>query len=135
MAGEQNHSPTIFLVDDEPSLLRLAVRVLEAEGHRILTATRADEALRAFEECWEQIDAVILDVKIPPHGVGELLATILDRRRDMPVILTSGDDLDAALRQQLRECGGEFLRKPFLPRQLLGIVDAAARGAKRAGSG
>ncbi len=113
----------VLVVDDEPQLLRLLVRVFEKRGFRVFPAADADEAARIFEQHRDEIDAVLLDVVIPPAGVDPLLSRMLGLREDVGVVLTSGDELPPLLRDRLEALGGVFLRKPFAP----DAADAAIR--------
>lgn len=107
------------MVDDEPQLLRLLVRVLERTGSRVYSATNGEEALALFSNRQGEIGLVVLDVNIPPSGVGEPLERMLELRGDLQVIMTSGDALSTELRDRLGACRGVFLRKPFVPQAVL----------------
>ena len=129
---EENASTTLLVVDDERQLLRLMVRVLERGPYRVLSATDADEAMELLVARERDIDLVVLDVILPPKGIVPLLDRLFIHHPGMPVILTSGDTLDDAMRAQLERCRGVFLRKPFLPKLLMETVEgclAAGRGA------
>jgi DNA-binding NtrC family response regulator len=108
-------APTVLVVDDEPQLLRLLVRIFEKRGFRVLSASDAEAAGALFEAHCEEIGAVLLDVVIPPAGVDPLLSRMLALRDDVGVVLTSGDALPSALAERLEALGGVFLRKPFSP--------------------
>ena len=105
----------MLVVDDEPQLLRLLVRVLEKRGFRVLAASDAIAAAELFEAHRDEVRAALLDVVIPPEGVEPLLSGMLRLRDDVGVVLTSGDELGARLRARLEALGGVFLRKPFSP--------------------
>ncbi len=122
MTSDAPDTATILVVDDEPSLLRLVTRVLERAGHVVLAASDGDQALELISEHEAELDAVILDVIIPPDGIGVVLERVVAVRPDLAVVLSSGDLLSDELREQLRSCNGVFLRKPFLPKGLLRVV-------------
>jgi len=114
---------TVLLVDDEPQLLRLVGRVLERAGFTVLSARDGREALEVFEAHRDEIDLAILDVLVPPNGIEEVLRVMLAQREDLRVILASGDELSDSLRELLRGAGGAFLRKPFVPKGLLRVIE------------
>lgn len=118
---------TLLVVDDEPSLLRLLTRVLERQGYILLTASDGNQAIDLFDKHLETIDGVVLDVVIPPNGIGEVLQHMVSARSDLAVILSSGDAPDPALSACLETHGGAFLRKPFLPKALLQLVESELR--------
>jgi hypothetical protein len=113
---------TILVVDDEPQLLRLMVRVLEREQHKVLSARDGEEAVALFDQHRDEIDAVILDVIIPPDGARPVLAQLRERNPGLRLLLSSGDELDAGLRSEMEALGGRFLRKPYVPSTLLEIL-------------
>jgi len=134
--SEESSPTTLLVVDDEPQLLRLMVRVLERGRFRVLAAENGDEAMALLVAHPRDIGLVILDVILPPNGVGVLLDHLHERHVDVPVVLTSGDDLEGSLRRRLDACGGVFLRKPFLPKLLLRTVQerlSAEAGAAERG--
>ena len=104
---------TVLIVDDEPQLLQLLVRIFEKQGFRVFSALEPQEAWTIFQAHQREIDVVLLDVVLPPGGVTPLLSRILGLREDVGVVLTSGDQLDNSLRERLDALGGGFLYKPF----------------------
>jgi len=113
---------TILIVDDEPQILRLLVRVFEREGFRVLSAADGAEAVALFEAHADEIDLMVLDVIIPPGGAGEVLDAVLPRRPDLQLVLVSGDQLAPELRERIAERDAVFVRKPFVPRVLAQTV-------------
>ena len=69
-----------------------------------------------------EIDAMVLDVIIPPRGARDVLENVLARRPDISLVLASGDDPPDDLRKTLEGCGGRFVRKPFRPGNLVATV-------------
>lgn len=55
---------TILLVDDEQGYLEPLADALTHEGHRVLTATTAQEALKILER--EKVDLATIDIMMPP---------------------------------------------------------------------
>jgi two-component system cell cycle sensor histidine kinase/response regulator CckA len=118
--------------DDDAQLLRLLVRLLEREGHRVLKASDSAGALELFREHAHEIDLAVLDVGPDPDGIQQPLRTMLDARPDLAVVLASGDQPPGDISAQLEEIGGIFLRKPFAPPALLramaAVHDAPSKG-------
>ena len=125
-----SQSRSALIVDDEDQLLRLMARLVERGGYRTWTARDGVEALRIFREHQGEIDLLLLDVLHPPGaGAADLLPALLAEKPGLDVILTSGDALSEDLDRELAAIGGHFLRKPFAPRALLDLLDAAATPA------
>jgi two-component system cell cycle sensor histidine kinase/response regulator CckA len=123
---------TLLVVDDQSQLLRLLVRVFEKHGSRVLSAESVPEADEVLAAHAQEIDALVLDVIIPPAGVDPLLSRMGSLRDDVGVVLTSGEELGSALRQRLESLGGVFLRKPFAPAAVVDAVRTAIDGRTRA---
>ena len=79
----------VLLVDDDPSVLAIAVKRLEAEAVQILTAADGAEALRIIRE--SRPDVVVLDVMMPKMTGRELLERIREVT-ETPVIMLTGLD-------------------------------------------
>jgi DNA-binding response OmpR family regulator len=115
---------TVLVADDEPQLLRLVVRVLEREGYDVVPARDGQEALAAFAERPGAVAALVLDAALVPEGAGGVIERVTAERPEVGVVLMSGDQLGPYLREALRQRGGRFLRKPFLPADLTAAVRA-----------
>jgi CheY-like chemotaxis protein len=113
---------TILVVDDEPSVLQFAERVLSGSGYRVLLARDAEAALRLFERAKAAIRLVVSDITMPGMNGVQFVERI---RRISPAtraLLLSGaadTEIDARL---------PFLRKPFTPRDLVAKVGEVSAG-------
>ena len=103
----------VLVADDEEQLLHLCGRVLGKRGYEVLPARNGDEAVRIFAGRREDNRAVVIDATIPPKGAALVLDKISKMRDDVGVVFTSGDELEAPLRELLLAAEGIFLRKPF----------------------
>ena len=85
---------------------------------------RFEEARALFDAHASEIDMMLLDVTMP-HGEGaeQLLPEFVARRPGAIAIVTSGDDLPPGLEAELERVRGVFLRKPFVPNELLRLVE------------
>lgn len=126
MMVEMSRDPvpaTILVVDDEPPLLRLVTRVLDRHGFNVLSATDGGEAIDLFDKHLDTIDAVLLDLVIPPNGGAEVMDHMIAARGDLVLILSSGDSPEPELIARLKSNGGAFLRKPFMPKVLIELLE------------
>lgn len=114
--------PAILIVDDEPHLLRLLVRVFEREGYPVLASGDATRARELIGDSATAIAALVLDAGIAPVGADPVLARVVERRAPIGVVLVSGDHLAPELAAWIASNGGRFLRKPFLPGALVEAV-------------
>jgi PAS domain S-box-containing protein len=122
---------TVLVVDDDDAVLEYACDSLSQGGYRVHTASGGRAALAWLEGRAAEIDAAVVDLTMPEVDGREVLAAIRQLRGELPVVVTSGFDAQVA-RERLGDLGGAaFLRKPFLPDQLLSALGGvlAARGA------
>jgi DNA-binding NarL/FixJ family response regulator len=78
----------VLIVDDNPAFRRLARRLLEAEGYRVVgVACDAGEALAAAGELVPEV--ILLDVNLPDASGFEVAARLARERPHVSVLLTS----------------------------------------------
>ena len=76
----------ILVVDDEGPIQQLISRILERQGHRVITCGDAAAALAVTED----FDLLIVDFVLPNMNGRDLTAELRKRRPNLPVILMSG---------------------------------------------
>jgi DNA-binding NtrC family response regulator len=141
MSGQQNIapqsvSPTILVVDDEPSITKLCKTILQQAGFSVLAADGSSEALKICSEHEGTIDLLLTDLILPPPGFQlasssnqfphvhghDLAVRALRIRKDLRVILMSGNvDKDLA-GYGIRRGDLPFLPKPFDQQALVALV-------------
>ncbi len=113
---------TILLVEDEPPLRRLARKLLERSGYRVLDAESGHDAMRVWDENRSEIQLVLTDMVMPGGMSGRDLAMRLrERSPDLRIIFTSGYTTEIAGNLLERE-NIQFLAKPYTPQQLTQII-------------
>jgi two-component system, NtrC family, sensor kinase len=116
-----NQFPTILLVDDEETNVKLLKAHFQRAGYKILTALNGEEAIKLARH---QPDLILLDVMMPGLD-GIKTCRILKEdsgTEDIPIIFLSALE-DAESRTQGLEAGGvDFVSKPFNGRELLARV-------------
>jgi len=125
--------PTLLIVDDEPHLLRLLVRVFERAGYAVVSAADVDTAIVALQEHAARLVAVVLDVFVPAGGADVVLDALGVHGLEVGLVVVSGDVLAPHLAERVAGLGGRFLRKPFVPDALLDTVRAVIRPPTRHG--
>ena len=82
-------TPTVFLLDDEPGMLKALTRLLKAEGFTVREFPSAKTFLESYRA--EELSCLVLDVAMPELNGLDLQERIAaDRWYSLPVIhLTS----------------------------------------------
>ncbi|HET9984455.1 MAG TPA: PAS domain-containing protein [Longimicrobiales bacterium] len=120
---------TILLVEDEPSVRRLAKRALAGKGYTVIEAPNGVDALRVAKEHPGRIDLLVTDV-VMPGMTGRSLADRLARDRpETRVLFISGYTDDLAPNHGVLPAGVSFLQKPFAPGALRAKVREVLDGA------
>jgi DNA-binding response OmpR family regulator len=112
----------VLVVDDDAGLLTLERRMLEHDGHEVVTAGGGAEALTLLRD--QLFSLVLLDVTMPGLNGFEVAATLRkdERHKRTPVIFLSGRTDPEATRDGFKAGAAFFVTKPFEPRQLSRLV-------------
>jgi two-component system cell cycle sensor histidine kinase/response regulator CckA len=105
---------TLLIVEDDPSVRHLALRILEGQGYKVLSASNGQDALHvAREHKGSPIGLVVTDVVMPLMG-GKIMAEWLKTTYPgIKVLFTSGYTDGAITHHGILEEGIEFLQKPY----------------------
>ena len=113
----------ILVVDDDEVVLMLVQAQLRRNGHQVITAMSAQEALNSVTEKGAP-DVVVLDVGLPDMDGLNLLQSLRDRLElpDLAGIFLTGhieeENVEAG-----RALGATYLTKPFVASALLAAVE------------
>ncbi len=118
-------SATVLLAEDQDSVRRLARRILERAGYRVLEARDGVEALEVAGRTEGEIDLLLTDVVMPQLNGDEVAERILADRPDMRVVFVSGHPQGRSEGLAGSPERGRFLYKPFTANSLLGEIQAA----------
>ncbi len=102
---------TVLVADDDRTIRRNLVLLLQAEGYRTIDATDGDEALAKIRT--GNPDAVLLDLKMPGRDGLEVLAALGPALVDLPVIVVTAYGGSAPAIEAMRRGAYDYLTKPF----------------------
>ncbi len=122
---------SVLIVDDEPSLVRVAVRFLERHGYRATGVGSAREALDLFRADPSRFDVVVTDLTMPGMNGVELAAALREVRPDLLVILSTGYGGSKSPPAALTSTISSLLEKPFTQETLLLGVRQLLNRARR----
>ena len=112
-ATRPNSSPlTVLLVDDEPPVVKIAVRMLAPLGCEILTATCGADALALYAALGRPIDLLLTDLHMPIMNGRALAMALRSMQPGLKVLYFTGrsDELFAELTEL--EPHEAFIDKP-----------------------
>jgi PAS domain S-box-containing protein len=109
---------TVLVVEDDPSVRRLAVIGLRSHGYRVLEARNAAEAL-GVAATEPVLDMVVSDVIMPGMRGSQLAARLRQVRPAAKVLLMSGHTDTMEAFHDLEGRSIQLLPKPFTPERLV----------------
>ncbi len=114
---------TIFVVEDEPGVRKLVVRVLSKSGFKVIEASSGPEALEMAQSVATQAQLLLTDMVMPGGMSGGVLASrLMALNEKLKVVYTSGYSPEALAQSGSLEEGLNFLPKPFTRDELVGTV-------------
>ena len=123
MSQQEIVQPSVLLVDDDESLLRLMTIRLKGEGYAVQSAESGKDALRLLNT--QNVDVVLSDLRMPGLDGLSLFEEIMSIGKDIPVILmTAHGTIQDAVEATQRGVFG-FLTKPIDHDELRALLKKA----------
>jgi len=116
---------TVLLVEDEDGPRRVASRILERSGYRVLTAENGRRALAVSRAHDGPIHVVVADVVMPEMGGAEMWEVLAQERPESCVLFVSGYSDEAVVFPERPGPRAAFLPKPFAMAELLEAIAAS----------
>jgi FixJ family two-component response regulator len=123
-------TPTVFVIDDDPSLRKSLSRLLRSAGHAVETFASAEEFLA--REHFDGIGCIILDVQMPGLSGMDLQVELSKAETSMPIVFITGHgDIPMSV-EAMRKGAVHFLTKPFDGNDLLRAIGEAIQKDRKA---
>jgi two-component system sensor histidine kinase/response regulator len=114
----------ILLAEDNIVNQRVALRILEKDGHRVVVANNGAEALKALDQ--RDFDAVLMDVQMPEMGGFEATAKIRERERrsgaHIPIIAMTAHAMREDRERCLEAGMDDYISKPIRASDLIELI-------------
>ncbi len=109
----------VLVVDDEPTVLNVTRRTLEAFGYRVITAADGAEAIGLHAIRRQEIDVVLTDMVMPVMDGPALIGAL--RRNDPAIRIIAASGLNGSDQASRASSAGvkDFLAKPYSAEALL----------------
>lgn len=104
---------TVLVIDDEKSIRDAVKMILAYEKYEVELAEDGPKGLAILNNPENQIDAVLLDVKMPGMDGIEVLQSIKSRHTDLPIIMISGHGTIETAVEATKLGAFDFLTKPL----------------------
>ncbi len=120
----------ILVVEDTPAYAEALQTTLELEGHSVMVAGRAIEALARARA--EPPDLVLLDLGLPDKDGYHVLRELRARGLECPVLILSARSLESDKLEGFRLGADDYVTKPFSALELLARISALLRRIRAA---
>ena len=115
----KGHGELILIVDDEPSVRKLASAILTRSGYRAITAAEGREGIKLFEQHRQDIRLVVSDLMMPQLDGPGMLRELRELEPGLKSIIITGLGEENRI-AEARAAGADLiLNKPFTADQLL----------------
>jgi CheY-like chemotaxis protein len=116
----------ILLAEDNAVNQRVAVRILERQGHKVIVAGNGIDALEALSR--RPFDVVLMDVQMPEMNGWEAAIAIRNKEKltgeHLPIIALTAGAMDGDRERCLAAGMDDYIAKPFQAHTLLEVLDA-----------
>ena len=113
---------TILLAEDEPAVLKLTTKLLEAQGYTVLVAHGPVEAMRIARQYSGEIRLLMTDVVMPEMNGRDLANNISALHPHLKRLFMSGYTANVIVHHGVLDVGVQFIQKPFSARDLAAKV-------------
>jgi DNA-binding response OmpR family regulator len=120
----------ILVVEDEPAICEVCLRVLTGEGFEVDIAANGEVAQDMLAD--NNYDLCLIDIRTPVMNGRQLYHWISEKHPELVnrVIFTTGDVVSSDIRSFLERAGRPFLPKPFTPDELRTVATETLRQIK-----
>jgi PAS domain S-box-containing protein len=112
----------VLVVDDEPIVLEMTTRLLEAGGYQVTPFSSSSDALTALEQSPHSWDLLLTDQTMPGMSGVELLQAARSVRADLRVVIMTGHSDKLTVDADGGVGADAVLRKPFRFERLTAVI-------------
>ena len=103
----------VLLVEDEPSVLGLATKLLKKQGYQVIEARTAKDAIQIADAHGSNIHLLLTDIIMPEMNGRDLYRHLAEGNPSMKALFMSGYTGNVIAQHGILEHGIHFLQKPF----------------------
>jgi len=115
--------PTVYVVDDDPDLLRAIERLLGSAGLSAATFTSAHQFLKQYDRTAP--GCLVLDLAMPGLSGLELQRVLEQQASPLPIVFLTGRGDIAKSVQAMKHGAADFLTKPVDDTELIAAIQEA----------
>lgn len=121
-----NTDKHILIVDDNVSLCRIMLLILQSSGYNVTIANDGLEFLDYVRT--EKYDFAIMDIRMPCMDGTKALSTLREYDSDLKVILMTAYPVNTLAKQELVDKQCRLIQKPFDMTDILKLIEEMTCG-------
>lgn len=108
-------SEKVLIIDDDETIRIIVEKILSEHGYTPFSAEDGEKGLEALKN--EDIDAIILDVKMPGMDGNQVLGRIRndEKLKNIPILMLTGENSILDVSKSLELGANDYMVKPFEP--------------------
>jgi DNA-binding response OmpR family regulator len=118
-------APSILVIDDQPTVRRMAHRLLSEWGFRVFEAESGEEGMEVLDTARWGIQLVLVDIVMPFADGVQVTRRIRERWPNQKILYMSAHPAEVLMEYGLSHLDAPFLAKPFTRDELLTKVSEA----------
>jgi DNA-binding response OmpR family regulator len=115
-------APSILVIDDQPTVRRMAHRLLTEWGFRVFEAESGEEGMEVLDTAKSGIQLVMVDIVMPFADGVQVTKRIRERWPEQKILYMSAHPAEVLMEYGLTQLDAPFLAKPFTRDELLAKV-------------
>ena len=121
----------IFLVEDDKVIAKNLTLLLNSEGFTVTHAPTRGDAISMLAQ--NKFDLALIDISLP-DGNGFTVCTEIKEMMNIPVIFLTASGDESSVVTGLNMGAGDYITKPFRPRELIARIKNALRKSESFGT-
>ena len=121
----------ILLVEDDTTISKNLILLLNSEGFSVIHASTQSEAIKVISE--DKLDLSLIDISLP-DGNGFTVFNELKEMKDIPVIFLTASGDESSVVTGLNMGADDYITKPFRPRELIARIKNVLRKTESSSS-
>lgn len=118
---------TILIAEDHPLNMNIVQKLLENVGVNVFTAVNGQEAVEKYNMEYNQIDLILMDIRMPVMDGLEATRLIRSssrkRSKEVPIIAMTADAFEEDIHRSFESGMNDHLAKPINPSHLYETID------------
>lgn len=115
---------SVLVIENEPLVLEALEDILDLVGLHVVSAEDGEEGIAAYQEHLDEIELVILDIRLPGKDGPDILKALRSINPSVKVIVSSGYDEEEVAQRFMDQQPILILKKPYDAETLLAKVNS-----------